>query len=440
MITEGLFTALVRQAWSNPAALRTDDGGTDATYYNQHQQHQLEEEEQRRQTQSAVNRGMRSPTAAGANNNNNSTTAAPPSYSPLDHPALLMAYYEASCNALLRYHYDIPILQPRTTYRLPRRTSPASVGHSRTRPPRHSERSDMRGTAGHRTSPPYIHLRRDRVLPSMSPAAAAVAAGTATSADMAYRAGRYTDLQGTANTRSMTAEHARGSWGLADFADEDEDVSTTNTTNTGGGGGGRGSVFIEGRPSWSPRQRRYREASSGSHYNYGSGPRGSSSIPLDRLNYGGFGDEEAEEEEEGEREREGGGNDMDDEDDDDNESVDVVPEGRRTVRLGSRPMVHHHHHHHYYQSRHSSHHHHSSQHPSHHHHHSHYYHHYHHHHSGGVPDVVPLWTAAQRSSSRGSVNGSAPTYEWREEGDDDDELLSSPDSNLHTTLRGEGGI
>ncbi|KAF5223909.1 hypothetical protein ECC02_003097 [Trypanosoma cruzi] len=269
MITEELFCAFVHQALSDPAAARADshmnvNGGSHNDNTQQMQQHRQQQLPQRCYNPSTVSRAA--------------LTAS--SCSPLDYPDLLMAYYNASRNALLRYHCDMPFLQPRTTYTMHQRVSPAFVGHSRMRQPRHYARSHA-PPASRRNSSSYAYRHHEDEAPS-------------TSADATYRTERYTDLLGPTAMTNTVAEQPRGSWRA--FAEDDDDI-----------------ILEEGRPSWSPRQLRYRQTPGSS----AGGPREGSGVSFDALNYGGFG-----------------------EDDDDVEEEEEV-RGRPTVRLDSRRIERH---------------------------------------------------------------------------------------------------
>ncbi|RNF07384.1 uncharacterized protein Tco025E_07376 [Trypanosoma conorhini] len=261
MITEELFSAFVQQAWCDLAAPRAET-----------QLHGNGDPAQRPRQQQP-------PRRCGAPSMLDRAAPTASARSPLDHPDLLMAYYNASRNALLRYHCDVPFLQPRATYPLHQRVSPAFVGQPSMRPPRHHARSHARShapTASNRNSSAYAHGRHEGEAPSPP-------------TDASYRVGRHTELRGPTVMPNTVAEPSRSSWGA--FTEDDDMLPE------------------EGRPSWSPRQMRYRLAS-GSSAGY---PRESSGVPVDALNYGCFSDD-------------------DDDDNDDGDGEELV--GRPTVRLG----------------------------------------------------------------------------------------------------------
>ncbi|RNF09973.1 hypothetical protein TraAM80_01812 [Trypanosoma rangeli] len=243
MITEELFCAFVHQAWNELAASRVGNhlpsGGSDTA------QMQRQQQLPRRCSIPFISGRAALPASSG---------------SPLDYPDLLMAYYNANRNALLRYHCDVPFLQPRATYSLHQRASPAFVGQPHIWRQRRNTRSHAL-TASHRNPSAYTYERQEGEAPSPP-------------TDANYQAGRYTELRGPTVMPNTAAEPSQNSWGA--FT-EDDDMLPEG-----------------GRPSWSPRQLRYHHTSGGSS---ASGPRESSGIPVDALNYGGFSDEEEEVEE-----------------------------------------------------------------------------------------------------------------------------------------------
>lgn len=274
MITEELFRSFVEQAWGGATGVRTENN--EAGPQHTQQQHPSHGSV----PTSAVSHLITTPFTARA-------------CSPLDYPNLLMAYHRASKNALLRYHYDAPILQPRMIYSHPKRPTPASLEHAHSsRPtqsqhqhsqyyhPRHAQRQHRaiprhphEATSARPRPSPHTHAHRDAEA-SLSSASMLL---PATASDTLPRTSGYTDLRIT----PVMLSRASTSWpheGVEDYMLEKPTV-----------------VAEEGiRPSWSPQQVRYRPPTSSTSSN-NAHQRISSGMSMEVLNYGGFADEHDEE-------------------------------------------------------------------------------------------------------------------------------------------------
>nr|CCC92165.1 conserved hypothetical protein [Trypanosoma congolense IL3000] len=237
MVTEEIFRMFVEQAWNSTAGSRAENNDVAA-------QHLQQQRQQRRGPTPNVATFMPIYTPFTAQKS-----------SPLDYPNILMAYYTASKNSLLRYHYDIPILQPRTVFSSPQRPTLPSAEHTHTGPvpshhehryyPRHHNRSHRayRRYAGappatRRSSSPRAYRHRE-----FEPSISMPSAGhLTTTSDTVHRASGYTDLHMIPHVPGRESS----SWSHSGT----EDMTTEKA----------GALIVDDavRPSWSPQQVRYR--------------------------------------------------------------------------------------------------------------------------------------------------------------------------------------